>query len=203
MGEFGEAVEELRAGCETLCDMLRELTRIHVEIDAPERRVGAQEPDWILRMRKLCLHAMAMCHWEVDVDTMHVMATELRAAYVQMDAVWKCVPDEFRLEEVDGSSWANKARVELATYDHPTPLSLTSPLAEGGFGDGDDPRGYLRLVAWLNHLALGYGLALAHLARVLGTEGDIDSRIAGVAAATAHALAQVADVAARLSGDEA
>ena len=37
---------------------------------------------------------VAITKCEVDVDGVHVMTTELRAAYEQMDAVWKCLPDE-------------------------------------------------------------------------------------------------------------
>ena len=161
--------------------MLRELARIHLEIDAPKRRIGADDPDWIFRLRKVCLHAVAISRWEVSVDTVHVMATELRAAYVQMDAVWKCLPGEFRIDEMYGSWWANEARTGLlATYDHPTPLSLAFPFATGGFGDVEDPRSYLRVAVWLGRLGLGYGLALTYLAKVLGTEGDINSRVAEV-----------------------
>ena len=49
--------------------------------------------------------------------------------------------------------------------------------AEGGFADADAPESYLQLAAWIGRLGCGYGMALAYLARVLGTEGDIDSRL--------------------------
>ena len=115
---------------------------------------------------------------EVCADTVHVMATELRAAYVQMDAISNCMPGEFRLDEMDPSWWANQARVGLlATYDHPTPFSLGLPLAKGGFGDPANPAGYEQLTVWLGILGLGYGLAIAYLAQVLGAEGDVVSRV--------------------------
>ena len=93
-----------------------------------------------------------------------------------MDAVWKCLPDEFRFDE-DESWWSSEARDGLAEYNHPTPFSLALSLAAGGFGDADAPESYLRLAIWLGRFGCGYGLALAYLARVLGTEGDIDSRL--------------------------
>ena len=63
-----------------------------------------------------------------------------------MDAVWECLPDEFRL--ADDSSWlSSEARKRLAVYNHPTILSLILPLADGGFGDAEDPRSYQMLVA--------------------------------------------------------
>ena len=175
--------EVQRARCEEYRDMLLNLARIHVEIDAPKRRVGADEPDWVFRLRKVCLHAVAITKCEVSADGVHSMTTELRAAYEQMDEVWKCLPTEFRFDE-DGSWWANEAREGLAEYNHPTPTSLGLPLAEGGFGDSEAPEGYLRLAIWLGYLGSGYGLALAYLVRVLDSDGDrdIDSRLAAAMA---------------------
>ena len=171
-----ETVEERRYRCEQYCDMLRDLIRIHWEIDAPTRLVEADEPDWILRLRKVCLHTMATIGWEVDVDSLHVMATELRAAYEQMDAVWKCLPGEYRFDE-HGGRWTKEARDGLAAYNHPTPASLHLPLASGGFADIEAPENYLRLAAWLNLLVCGYGLALAFLAQTLGADSEVDRRL--------------------------
>ena len=101
--------EVQRARCEECRDRLRNLARIHVEIDAPKRRVGADEPDWVFCLRKVCLHAVAITKCEVSADGVHAMTTELWAAYEQMDAVWKCLPTEFRFDE-DASWWTNEAR---------------------------------------------------------------------------------------------
>ena len=175
-----EPIEVQRARCEEYRDLLHDLTRIHLEIDPPTREVGAEEPDWVFRLRKVCLHAVAITDSVVDIDGVHVMTTELRAAYEQMDAIWKCLPDEFRFNE-DGSWWASQARDGLATYNHPTMFSLLLPLMWGGFDDSDAPESHLRLALWLGRLACGYGLALARLAQLLGTEEDIASRLQAVA----------------------
>ena len=174
-----EPVEVQRARCEEHRDALGDLARIHIEVDAPRRRIASNEQDWVLRLRKVYFHAVAITKCEVSADGVHVMATELRAAYEQMDAVWKCLPDEFRFDE-DGSWWATEARDGLATYNHPSIGSLFLPLAAGGFGEADAPESYLRVAVWLGRLGCGYGLSLAYLERVLGTEGDIDSRLATV-----------------------
>lgn len=177
-----EPTEEQRARCEKYRDLLCDLARIHIEIDAPKRRIESDEPDWVFRLRKVCFHAVAITKCEVSADGLHVMTTDLRAAYEQMDVVWKCLPDEFRFKE-DGSWWAGEAKNGLAAYNHPTMFSLTLlPLAFGGFCDAEAPESYLRLVVWLGRLGCGYGLALGHLARVLGTDGDIDSRLESVLA---------------------
>ena len=174
-----DSIEELRALCEQDRDVLRNLARIHLDIDTPNRKIEPDEPDWVFRLRKVCLHAVAMTECEVSCDGLHVMTTELRAAYEQMDAVWKCLPDEFRFNE-DGNWWSQEAGDGLAAYNHPTTISLAFPLAKGGFGDAEAPESYLRLAVWIGRLGCGYGMALAHLARMLGTEGDIESRLVSV-----------------------
>lgn len=171
-----EPIEVQRALCDEYRDVLCKLARIHIDIDAPKRRIESNEPDWVFRLRKVCLHAVAITKCEVSTDGIHVMTTELRAAYEQMDAVWKCLPDEFRFD-ADGSWWAEEADDGLAAYNHPTTISLALSLAEGGFGDAEAPESYLRLAVWLGRLGCGYGLALGYLVRVLGTDGDIDSRL--------------------------
>ena len=187
-----EPVEVQRARCESIRAALRDVAVIHVDIDTPRRRIGADEPDWILRLRKVCLHALAITKCDVDADGLHAMTTELRAAYEQMDAVRRCLPDAFRLDEHDGW-WSAEAGDGLAAYSHPTPVSLALPLSAGGFDDAEAPESYLRLAIWLGRLACGYGLALGHLARVLGTPDGIDDRLvpvfercAGVAQADPH-----------------
>ena len=112
-GTGDEGVDELRARCERCLGQLGELTRIHLTIDAPTRRTGAGEPDWIFRLRKVCLHVMAINGWEICADVEHVMATELRAAYRQMDAVWKACSRKVQAGE-DGS-WPVGRRGEERT----------------------------------------------------------------------------------------
>ena len=134
-----------------------------------------------LPVRKVCFHAVAITKCEVSIDGVHVMTTELRAAYEQMDAIWQCLPSDFRFDE-DGSWWTDEAKDRLAEYNHPTMMSLALSLAWGGFADAEDPESYLRLAVWLGRLGCGYGQALAYLARVLDVEGDIDSRLESVLA---------------------
>ena len=177
-GTDDDGIHELRARCERCCGLLGELARIHLEIDSPARRMQVDEPDWIGRLRKVCLHVRAIDGWEIGVGVEHVMATELRAAYVQMDAVWKHVPATFRLDEMGGGPWADEARNGMiATYDHPTPQSLMLPVGRGGFRNGEDRLSYVQLDVWLGHLRIGYGLTLVYLAQVLGVEGDVAARV--------------------------
>lgn len=171
-----EPVDVQRARCEEGRDVLRKLARIHIDIDAPNRRIEPDQPDWVFRLRKVCLHAVSMTKCEVSADGIHVMTTELRAAYEQMDVVWKCLPDEFRFKK-DENWWSHEANSGLAAYNHPTAVSLALSLAGGGFSDAEAPESYLQLAVWLGRLGCGYGLALSHLARVLGTGNDIDSRL--------------------------
>ena len=174
-----DPVEVQRAWCASIRDALRELAGIHVDIDAPRRRIGPGEADWVFRLRKVCLHAMAITRCDVDADGLHAITTELRAAYEQMDDIWPCLPDEFRVDQ-DRGWWRAEARDGLAAYNHPTPVSLALGLSAGGFDDAEAPESYFRLAIWLGRLACGYGLALNHLGRVLCTVGDIDARLGSV-----------------------
>ena len=162
--------------CEKGLDLLHTLTRIHGEIDAPSRKPEAGEPDWVFRLRKVRLHAEAITKCEIDVDGVHAMATELRAAYEQMDAIFKCLANEFRFE-ADRDWWAEQTKDGLAAYSHPTMFGLIMPLGEGGFTNAQAPESYLRFAVWIGRLGCGYGLALGYLAQVLGTSRDIESRL--------------------------
>ena len=77
----------------------------------------------------------------------------------------------------------------LATYDHPTPFSLVLLRLRAGRGGlhsgGEAWKVYTWLVLWLGFLGLGYGMALAYLAEVLGVRGKVVSRLE---TAIAHGL---------------
>ena len=179
--ESDDGITELRTQCERFRDLLAELANIHFEVDAPTRSMEAGEPDWIGRLRKILLHIMAINRWEIGAGVEHVMAPEVRAAYYQMSIVWKDLPPSLRLDEMDVGWWAKEASSGmLATYDHPTPLNLMSSAEHGGFSTSESGLVYAQLVLWLGHLALGYGLALVRLSEVLGSEGDIESRVTSV-----------------------
>lgn len=106
---------DARRWCEEQRDGLLELARIHTEeVDRCSRKPGSNEPDWVLRMHKVCLHVVAVAKCEVDVNGLHAMAPDLRAAYEQMDVVWKCLPAEFRFEK-DRNWWSDEARTGWPT----------------------------------------------------------------------------------------
>ena len=131
----------------------------------------------------LMLHDLAITDWKIDADVEHVMAPEIRAAYVQMASVWQYLPDELRPAEFDGDWWANEARSGmLATYDHPTGMSLAYSAGWGGFGERD-LRSDLQLAQWLGRLGFGYGPALVYLAKVLEVSEDIESCVSTVTSA--------------------
>ena len=180
-GTDDEGDHEMHAWCERCRSLLGELARIHLAVDASTRRMQPDEPDWIARLRKICLHVRAIDGWEVSAGVEQVMATELRAAYVQMDAVWKQLPATTRLDRIDSGWWDKEAsNGTLATYDHPTPQSLMLPAEHGGFRNGEDEMTYIQLAVWLGYLGVGYGLALTHLSQILGGEGDSISQVTKV-----------------------
>ena len=171
-------IDEIRTRCGQFRDMLAELANIHLEIDTPTRIMDANEPDWIGRLRKICLHVRAIDRWEIGVGVEHVMAPEIRAAFEQMSVVWKCLPPDSRLEKEDGNWWDDEARNGiLATYDHPTSQSLMLSAEHGGFNVDESGMVYARLALWLGYLAFGYALAINHLSQILERGVDIESRI--------------------------
>ncbi len=176
-----EGIAELRTRCGLLCDLLGELTNIHLEVDDHARIMEEDEPHWIGRLRKILLHVMAINRLEVGVGVEHVMAPELRAAFEQMSVVWKSLPPSLKLEDVDGEWWAKEARSGLlATFNHPTPQTLMLSSEHGGFSNSESGVVYAWLVLWLGRLVFGYSLALAHLSQVLGSGESIESRVTSV-----------------------
>lgn len=176
-----EGVTELRTWCERCRDLLSELANIHLEVDVPTRDMETDEPDWIGRLRKICLHVLAMNRWNIGVGVEHVMAPEIRAAFEQMNIVWSDLPPSTLLERIDAGWWGEEASSGmLATYDHPTPLKLMISADHGGFSTDESKWVYAQLVLWLGHLVLGYGLALVHLSEMIGSEEAIESRVASV-----------------------
>ena len=132
------------------------------------RRAGGDEPQRIFRLRKVCLHVLAINCWEIGAEVEHVMASELRAAYEQMEVVWWQLPAEYRFYEGKEGWWRNEARNGMsATYDHPTPTSLLLLAGHGGLSEGEESAGYARLAGWLAGLGFGYLPALAALAEAL------------------------------------
>lgn len=173
-------VQSIRAECERYRDQLRDLARIHLAVDPPARRIQPDEPSMVGRMRKVCLHVKAIIGLEIIAGAEHVLATEVRAAYYQMDALWKDVPTVIWAEDMD-VEWASEAKNGvLAVYDHPTPQSLMLTAGYGGFRDGGNSMVYVRMAAWMAQLALGYGLALVYLDQVLGAKQDVATRLVPV-----------------------
>ena len=172
------SLDQLRTLCQRVLDCLGDLARVHLTIDPPTRKPQAEEPEWILRLQKVCAHVLAINGWEIEPHIEHVMASDLRAAYRQIEVVWHQLPEESRLYEKPLPDWFDEANNgKLATYDHPTPVSLALSPGGGGFSAGEDRAAYARLSMWLISLAFGYLPALIHLAEVLGKESDIVPRL--------------------------
>ncbi|MCY3927213.1 MAG: hypothetical protein OXG81_02925 [Acidobacteria bacterium] len=174
-----EALElsEAQNTCTRQLEMLGGLGPLHLEIDFPARVVEEDEPDWVLRLRKVYFHVVASAGYAVTPEGLHAMATEVRAAHVQMDAIWERLPNE-AFEDIDPAWWTSEASEKLlAAFDHPTPLGLEFSLAVGGLQDVESPIAYARMAIWLGRLGLGYGCVLSYLARFLGAEEELRSRV--------------------------
>ena len=188
-----EDVESARGLCDVYCAALQQLAEIHFSIDPPSREIGPAEPELAHRLRKVGFHTLAIVRFEfASAGEIHVVASELRAAFVQTEVIWRHLPERSKLEGLD-NWWARETRSELlATYDHPTALSLAFPPARGGLEGDADPVSYQRLAYWLGYLGLGYALAIENLAKGLDTTENVESRIAAVFAMSERHWEQLA-----------
>ena len=181
-----EDVESARELCDVYRATLRELTQLHFSIDPLLREINPdEEPDLACRLRKVGFHTLMIVRWKfAGAEEIHIIASELRAAFTQMDVIWRSLPKNSKLEGLN-NWWARQTRSELlATYDHPTPLSLALPPAHGGLEGDADPKSYLQLAYWLGYLGLGYAHAIESLAKVLDASENVESRLAEVHAMT-------------------
>lgn len=155
-------------------DQLRKLARIHLTIDKPIRRIERDEPEWVFRLRKICLHVSAIIDWGInDEGIEHIIATEIRAAFRQMEVVWKHVPVELLPDNIEDFEIVDKeSKTILSRFDHPTPQSLLLLSHHGGLRKGKNGLGYLWLSAQIANLVLIYGFALILLAQELGADEE-------------------------------
>ncbi|MCY3486995.1 MAG: hypothetical protein OXH34_01015 [Bacteroidetes bacterium] len=164
-------------------DQLRKLAKIHLTIDQRARKIERDEPDWVFRLRKICLHVSAIIDWAInDEGIEHIIATEIRAAFRQMEVVWEYVPAELLPDNTEDFEILDKeSRGILSRFDHPTPQSLLLFSHHGGLRMGNNGLGYLWLSAQMMKLALAYGFALILLAQELGAdEENIMAQVAEV-----------------------
>ena len=89
-----DAVERLSSGCEQCISCLKDLLRVHIEMDPADRVICLDDEEIVYRLRKVLLHVKAITGWQLDTEVMHVLAPELRTANEQIDLVWKKLPKE-------------------------------------------------------------------------------------------------------------
>lgn len=148
--------------------LLVSLVQTHLEIDPPTRILRSEDPNWIARLRKVLHHARAITSWEISTDVEHVIAPELRAAYRQMEFIWKELPDRGEIYEWYRDYWSAEAN-KLGRYDHPTGYNLHFTLFDGVFSV-DRTKILAQFAEWLHRLGLGYALALDYLSQTLDNE---------------------------------
>lgn len=163
--------------CRSLClrgqNLLVDLAQVHCEIDPPFRTMRADDPNWIGRLRKILHHVRAIMSWELSADVEHVLASELRAAYRQMEFVWKELPDRGEVYEWHRGYWRREA-AELGRYDHPTGYNLYLTFLDVALGGGGTQT-LARLAEQIHRLGLGYALALDYLSQILDKENHEDT----------------------------
>lgn len=187
-GSSESTAKDVEAAC-TMCevqrDLLAELFGIHRDILSRGAAVG--ERDWIRRLEKVGCHAIAIAKREIDLDAAHVIATEVRAAYVQLAEIWEGIPRELKIDEITADWWSDEARNGvLAQYDHPSSFSVLWSVENGGLSNGDDRVLYLQVGCWMGYLGLGYGCGIAYLAQVMNV--DVEQRLVEIVADVSRQL---------------
>ena len=139
-----EAIDRLRSGCEQCISCLKDLLRVHFEMDPADRAVCTDDEEIVYRLRKVLLHVKAITSWQLDTEVMHVLAPELRTAYEQIESVWKKLPKEELSEYladdeksvVGGRDKLFKSeKAILSSFIHPTPQRLVLGKELGGLGN--------------------------------------------------------------------
>ena len=179
-----EAVERLRSGCEQCIECLKELIRVHFEMDPYDRAICADDEEIVYRLRKVLLHVKAIAGWQLDTMVMHVLAPEIRTADEQIDLVWKKLPREELSEYLSDNGKSvvggrdktfKSGKAVLSSYIHPTPQRLLLGKELGGLGKPDEVRCFIDLFMLLTGLVFRYGVSLGFMSRLLsgGKEGSI------------------------------
>ena len=177
-----EAVNHLRSGCEQCISCLKELIRVHFEMDPYDRSIRPDDEEIVYRLRKVLLHVKAITSWQLDTEVMHVLAPELRTADEQIELVWKKLPREQLAEylvgdaknAVEGRDKLFKSGKEiLSSYIHPTPQRLILGKELGGLGRPDEVRCYVGMFMLLSSLVFRYGISLAFLSQLLSSRKEV------------------------------
>ena len=171
----------LHCACEQCVECLRDLVRIHLDIDPPANVVAPIAPRCMYGLRKVLLHINATISWKLDMSVMHVIAPELRAASEQIDGFWEEACRAMELEDPNGLVGAEaqgtralaKMRQELvSSFVHPTPQRLLLPSEQGGLAPASDARYYSTLLGLLDELAFRYAISIAYLSQLLRADKE-------------------------------
>ena len=182
-----EAINRLRSECEQCISYMKELTHVQFGMDPPDRMINQDDEEIVYRLRKVLVHITAITSWELDMEVMHVLAPELRAADEQIGLVWKKLPKEQLIDYLadDGESvvggrdqLSKPAKENLSSYIHPTPQRLILGKEMGGLRRPDEVRYFVNLFTLLVGLVFRYAVTLGFLSQTL--EGRKEGKIASV-----------------------
>lgn len=171
----------LHSACERCIACLRDLVRIHLDIDTPTSSIAPNAPHCVYALRKVLLHVNATISWELDTDVLHVIAPEFRAANEQIDGFWDEAVRAMGLKDLDGAVGAetrqaravSKMKHELVSaFIHPTPQRLLLPREQGGLAPASAERYYFILIGLLADLAFRYAVSIGFLSQLLRAGKD-------------------------------
>ncbi|MCY3570790.1 MAG: hypothetical protein OXH19_05560 [Chloroflexi bacterium] len=158
-------LHDLNERCEDSIQNLGRIISIHQSLDIPPGHEIDGDPTYLPRLRKAMMHVGAMIQWEMNEDSLHVMAPEIRAAANVLDPIVKKVWRGWYGSYKSKRHSFLVGEEYLHSFVHPTPALLTMFGREhGGLGN----RGYvlylLQAYPALADVVVMYGVAIGFVA---------------------------------------
>ena len=160
--------EILRRRCERCLTFLRTLRSIHSTLDGTPEVSALSATESSLRLRKVGLHVDAITSWGVDLDALHLMGPDIRAATEQLKPLMRRHLDAHQDDVLQRTARRVSSRLEaeLAPFSHPTPMTLLSATHDGGFSKTGNILTLYQLYSWLSQLVDYYGTGLEEIAAI-------------------------------------
>lgn len=159
---------------------------LHLGIDSRGKVIEPTDTECVFRLRKVLLHVRAITGWELETDTLHVIAPEIRCANEQLQEVFKRRPQVLRANYLrdENNSLFEQMRQNRKTiseivspFVHPTFQRLLLPIEHGGLDKPREAACFLNLFGLLMDLSWNYGVSVAYLSQEPKFGKAADSRL--------------------------
>ena len=178
-----ETVDVLRSQCEKCIECLKDLMVLHLGIDSQGKDIEPTDIECVFRLRKVLLHVRAITGCQLETNTLHVIAPEIRCANEQLQKIFKRKPQVLRANYLgdENNSLVEQIRRNgktireiVSPFVHPTFQRLLLPVEHGGLDKPKEVACFFNIFGLLMDLSWNYGVSVAHLADKwkIGTAAD-------------------------------